>query len=90
MASTLSALQAYHSNANTAEAEEDEETPARTEEQMLPDVLRLLVTTLMLQALMLSQPQPDDHAFSNDCALACLENSVRNLGIVMKVGNCRF
>jgi len=53
---------------------------------MLPEAIRLLVTALMLQALMLSQQQPpDDNGYSNECALACLENSVRNLGIIMKV-----
>ncbi|XP_059472728.1 uncharacterized protein LOC132195041 [Neocloeon triangulifer] len=69
-------------NVSDQEVEDAEE---RDEIKMLPDAIRLLVTALMLQALMLSQQQPPDDAnYSNECALACLENSIRNLGIIMK------
>lgn len=73
------------SSYNTAD-QEAVDAEERDEVKLLPEAIRLLVTALMLQALMLNQQQPPDDAnYRNECALACLENSVRNLGIVMKV-----
>ncbi|CAB3384681.1 Hypothetical predicted protein [Cloeon dipterum] len=80
----ITSLAKVLSTYNTTD-QEPEEADEREEIKMLPDAIRLVVTALMLQALMLSQQQPPDDAnYSNECALACLENSVRNLGIIMK------
>ncbi|KAF4519615.1 hypothetical protein B566_EDAN003782, partial [Ephemera danica] len=85
LASSLSFFLSDLACQNRLEGSQDEdEEDGQGEDNMMHKVLRLLVTTLMLQTLMLSQQQSEDPSFSNDCAMACLENSVRNLGIIMK------